>query len=51
VKGLVDRASPRYSANNSDDEEEEDVDDGEGGAMGATRLVFGHVESEDESDD
>ena len=51
VKGLVDRASPRCSANNSDDKEEEDVDDGEGGAMGTTGLVFGHVESEDKSED
>ena len=46
------RASPRCSPNNSDDEEEEDVDDGEGGEMGTTGLVFGHSdESEDESDD
>ena len=39
------------SPNNSDDEEEEDVDDEEGGEMGTTGLVFGHDESEDESDD
>jgi len=45
------RASPHCSPNNSDDEEEEDVDDEEGGEMGTTGLVFGHDESEDESDD
>ena len=51
------RASPHCSPNNSDDEEEEDdeeeddVNDEEGGEMGTTGLVFGHDESEDESDD
>ena len=44
-------ASPRCGPNNSDDEEEEDVNDKEGGEMGTTRLVSGHDESEDESDD
>ncbi len=33
----------------SDDKEEENVDDEEGGEMGTTGLVFGHDESEDES--
>ncbi len=45
------RASSCCSPNNSDVEEEEDVDDEEGGEMGTTGLVFGHDESEDESDD
>ncbi len=51
------RTSPRCSPNNSDDEEEEDaeeeedVNDEKGGEMGTTGLVFGHDESEDESDD
>ena len=44
-------ASPCCSPNNSDNEEEEDVNDEEGGEMGTTGLVFGHDESEDESDD
>jgi hypothetical protein len=42
-------ASPHCSPNNSDDEEEEDVDEEEGGEMGTTGSVFGHDESEDES--
>ena len=33
-----------------DDKEEDDVNDEEGGEMGTTGLVFGHDESEDESD-
>jgi hypothetical protein len=51
------RASPHCIPNNSDDQEEEDdeeeddVNDEEGGEMGTTGLVFGHDESEDESDD
>ncbi len=47
------RACPHCSPNNSDDKEEEgdDVNDEEGGEMGTTGLVFGHDESEDESDD
>ncbi len=51
------RASPHCSPNNSDnkeeedDEEEEDVNDEEGGEAGTTGFVFGHDESEDESDD
>ncbi len=51
------RTSPRCSPNNSDgkkeedDKEKEDVNDEEGGEMGTTGLVFGHDESEDESDD
>ena len=44
------RASPHCSPNNSDDKEEEDINDEEGGEMGTTGLVFGHDESEDESD-
>ena len=44
------RASPRCSPTNYDVEEEEEVDDEEGGVMGTTGLVFGHDESEDESD-
>ena len=43
------RASPHCSPYNSDDEEEENVDDEEGGEVGTTGLVFGHDESEDES--
>ena len=43
--------SPHCSPNKSDDEEEEDDNDKEGGEMCTTRLVFGHDESEDESDD
>ncbi len=51
------RTSPHCSPNISDDEEEEDneeeddVNDEEGWEMGTTELVFGHDESEDESDD
>ncbi len=51
------RTSPHCSPNNSDDEEEEDdqegddVNDKQGGEMGTTGLVFGHYESEDESND
>ena len=37
------RASPNCSPNNSDNKEKEDVDDEEGGEMGTTGLVFGHV--------
>jgi hypothetical protein len=51
------RTFPCCSPNNSDDKEEEDnkeeedVNDEEGGEMGTIGLVFGHEESEDESDD
>jgi hypothetical protein len=44
------RASPHCSPNNSDNKEEEDINDEESGEMGTTGLVFGHDESEDESD-
>ena len=50
------RSSPCSSPNNSNDEEEEEVENKEGNSIvteeiGTTGLVFGHDDSDDESDE